>query len=143
LNRLFVNSEIDFSMSYGPTFASEHIARGEFPPTVRTFVLREGTIANYSFLAIPFNAPNPAGALAVINEFMSPRHAIARSRAIGGLFPLSLGDLSQQERAAIEAVPSGPATLSREVLGAHRIAEADATYLERFERDWRRDVLRR
>ena len=143
LDRLFVNSEIDFSMSYGPTFASENIARGEFPPTVRTFVLREGTIANYSFLAIPFNAPNPAGALAVINEFMSPRHAMARSRAIGGLFPLPLSDLSAADRAAVEALPSGPATLPLEVLAAHRIAEADATYLERFERDWRREVLRR
>ena len=65
-------------MNYSPTFASEKIARGEFPATVRTFVLEEGTTANYSFLAVPFNAPNPAGAIAVINTFMSPAHALAR-----------------------------------------------------------------
>lgn len=35
LDRLFVNHEVDFAMSYGPAFASERIARGEYPPTVR------------------------------------------------------------------------------------------------------------
>ncbi|HMX29212.1 MAG TPA: ABC transporter substrate-binding protein, partial [Blastocatellia bacterium] len=60
-DRLFANSEIDFTMSYGPSFASERIARGAYPATVRTFVFDEGTIGNYSYLAIPFNAANPAG----------------------------------------------------------------------------------
>src|SRR4029450_10664935 len=88
LDRLFVNGEIDFSMNYSPTFGSDKIAGGEFPASVRTFVPNDGTISDYSFLAIPFNAPNPAGALAVINTFMSPTHAIMRGRATGGLFPL-------------------------------------------------------
>ena len=59
-------------MSYGPSFASERIARGEYPATARTFVFDEGTIGNYSYLAVPFNADNPAGALVVINHLMSP-----------------------------------------------------------------------
>jgi len=37
LNRLFVNGEIDFSMSYGPAFASERIARASFrQPSARS-----------------------------------------------------------------------------------------------------------
>jgi putative spermidine/putrescine transport system substrate-binding protein len=142
-DRLFVNGEIDFSMNYAPAFASEKIARGEFPASVRTFVLDEGTLSNYSFLAIPFNAPNPAGALAVINHFMSPAHALAHARALGGLFPLLADRLSPVERAAVDALPRGPATLPPELLARKRIPEADAEYLERFERDWRAEVLRR
>jgi putative spermidine/putrescine transport system substrate-binding protein len=143
LDRLFVNGEIDFSMNYSPTFASDKIARGEFPESVRTFVPNDGTISDYSFLAIPFNAPNPAGALAVINTFMSPTHAVMRARAMGGLFPLQLDSLSAAERDAVEALPRGPATLPLTTLAARRIQDAYAEYVDRFERDWRTEVLQR
>ena len=143
LDRLFVNGEIDFSMNYSPTFASDKIARGEFPASVRTFVPNDGTISDYSFLAIPFNAPNPAGALAVINTFMSPTHAIMRARAMGGLFPLQLDRLSATERDAVEALPRGPATLPLTTLATRRIQDAYAEYVDRFERDWRTEVLQR
>jgi putative spermidine/putrescine transport system substrate-binding protein len=143
LDRMFVNGEIDFSMNYSPTFASDKIARGEFPATVRTFVPKEGTISDYSFLAIPFNAPNPAGALTVINTFMSPSHAIARARAMGGLFPLRSEHLSAAERDAVEALPRGAATLPLSELATHRIRDAHAEYVDRFEKDWRTEVLQR
>jgi putative spermidine/putrescine transport system substrate-binding protein len=143
LDRLFANGEIDFSMSYSPTFASDKIARGEFPASVRTFVPEEGTIADYSFLAVPFNAPNPAGALAVINVFMSPAHALMRARAVGGLFPLRLDNLSASERNAAEGLPRAAATLPLSTLVARRIQEAHADYVDRFERDWRLEVLQR
>ena len=143
LDRLFVNGEIDFSMNYSPTFASDKIARGEFPASVRTFVPNDGTISDYSFLAIPFNAPSPAGALAVINTFMSPTHAIMRARAMGGLFPLRLDRLSATERDAVEALPRGPATLPLTTLATRRIQDAYAEYVDRFERDWRTEVLQR
>jgi putative spermidine/putrescine transport system substrate-binding protein len=140
-DRLFINNEIDFPMSYGPSFASERIARGEYPPTVRTFIFEEGTIGNYSFLAIPFNASNTAGALVVANELMSPAHAIAQGRAMGSLFPLRLDRLSEVERAAAQALPRGPATLSIDDLSRGQLAEPHARYLERLEKDWREKVL--
>lgn len=143
LDRLFVNHEVDFSMSYGPTFASERIARGEFPATTRTFVFDEGTVFNYSFLAIPFNAANPVAALVTINEFLSVDHALARVEALGGLLPFDPSRLTADVRAAAAALPLGPATLPLEFLAARRVPEADAEYLVRFERDWQREVLRR
>jgi putative spermidine/putrescine transport system substrate-binding protein len=141
-DRLFVNNEIDFTMSYGPSFASERIARGEYPPTTRTFVFDGGTIANYSYLAIPFNASNAAGALVVINHLMSPAHALDQGRALGSLFPLMPESLTPAERAAMEALPRGIATLSVAELTQHQISELDAQCLERLEKDWREKVLR-
>jgi len=129
-------------MNYRPPFASEKIGRGEFPPTTRTVGLEEGTIFNYSFLAVPFNAANPAGALVVINYFLSPEHALARSRMLGGLFPQRLDGLAPDVRAAVEALTHDPATLPIDWLASHRIAEGDAEYLIRFEKDWQRGVLR-
>ncbi len=140
-DRLFINNEIDFTMSYGPSFASERIARGEYPPTVRTFVFEEGTIGNYSFLAIPFNASNAAGGLVVANELMSPAHAIAQGRALGSLFPLRLDRLSESDRAAAQALPRGPATLSIDDLWRRQLPEPEVDFLERLEKDWREKVL--
>ena len=141
-DRLFANNEIDFTMSYGPSFASERIARGEYPPTARTFVFEEGTLGNYSYLAIPFNAANAAGALVIANHLMSPAHALEQGRALGSLFPLLRESLTPADRAAADALPLGPATLSIEELARHPLPEPDAQYLERLEKDWREKVLR-
>lgn len=141
-DRLFANSEIDFTMSYGPSFASERIARGEYPPTTRTFVFEEGTLGNYSYLAIPFNSANPAGALVVINQLMSPAQALAEGRALGSLFPLLPDNLTPEERAAAASLPLGPATLSAAELARHQLSEPEAQSLERLERDWREKVLK-
>ncbi|MDQ3012047.1 MAG: ABC transporter substrate-binding protein [Acidobacteriota bacterium] len=141
-DRLFANSEIDFTMSYGPSFASERIARGEYPPTTRTFVFDEGTIGNYSYLAVPFNASNAAGALVVINHLMSPAHTLEQGRELGSLFPLLLESLTSAERTAAEALPMGPATLPVAELARHQLSEPDTQYPERLEKDWREKVLR-
>jgi len=141
-DRLFANSEIDLTMNYGPSFASERIARGEYPPTTRTFVFDEGTIGNYSYLAIPFNADATAGALVVINHLMSPAHALEQGRALGSLFPMSLESLMPADRAAAEALPLGPATLPVAELARRQLPEPDTQYLERLEKDWREKVLR-
>jgi putative spermidine/putrescine transport system substrate-binding protein len=142
-DRLFANNELDFSMNYGPSFASERIARGEFPPTTRTFVFDSGTIGNYSFLGIPFNASNVAGALVVINHLMSPEQSIDQSKTLGTLFPLRLDTLSPEQRAAVNALPRGAATLSIEELANHQLPEPDAQYLERLEKDWMEKVLKK
>lgn len=142
-DRLFVNNEIDFTMNYGPSFASERIARGEYPATVRTFVFDEGTIGNYSFLGVPFNAANTAGAMVVINHLMSLELAVEQGKALGTLFPMDLARLAPEDRAMVEALPLGPATLSIAELAAHQLPEPDVAYLERLERDWMEKVLRR
>ncbi len=56
LDQLFVDGEVTFAMSYSPTSAAVNIASGKWPKTARTFYLDAGTIANTSYVAIPFNA---------------------------------------------------------------------------------------
>ncbi len=141
MNRLFANGEIEFTMSYGPTFASEAIKRNEFPLTVRTFVLDEGTIKNYSFLTVPFNASNAAGSLVVINYFMSHEFQIMQAKSLGSIYPHDLSKLTEAERSAVESLPRGEATLSTAELAEHAVPEADSTYLEKLEKDWRTQVL--
>ncbi len=141
LDRLFANNEVDFSFAYGANFASDRIKRGEYPPTVRTFVFDSGTIGNYNFLTIPFNAENPAGALVVINYFMSPKFQIEQAKQIGSVYPHKLDALSDTEKQSVAQLPRGEATLSDAELQLRLIPEADSEYLERLEKDWRERVL--
>ncbi len=141
-DRLFANGEIDFAMNYNPNFASRRIELGEYPPSVRTFVFEDGTLGNYNFLAIPFNAANLAGALAVINHLMSFESAVAASEALRIPFPLRPDGWTPGQRARIEALARGPATLPDDVLGAARLPEPDSRYLDRLEKDWLEKVLR-
>jgi len=141
LDRLFANGEIDFSMNYGPSFASQHIARGDFPQTTRTFVFDQGTIGNHSYLAVPFNASNPAGALVVINFLMSPEHELDQMRVLGDIPPLVPERLSVQDRKDAESSIPGPATLSMSELQTHQLPEPDAEYTRRFQQDWAKKVL--
>jgi putative spermidine/putrescine transport system substrate-binding protein len=141
LDKLFANAEVDFAYNYGANFASERIKRGEYPPTVRTFVFDAGTISNYNYLTIPFNAANPAGALVVINYLMSPEYQIAQSRALGSVYPHKLDALTAEEKQLVSGLERGAATLSAEELAAHAVPEADSEYLERLEKDWREKVL--
>jgi putative spermidine/putrescine transport system substrate-binding protein len=141
LNRLFANGEVDFTMSYGPSFASEHIARGDFPPTTRTFVFDEGTIGNYSFLAIPFNAANIVGALVVTNFLMSPEQELDQARSLDNIFALAPERLTPAEQRSAESLPRGAATLSAAELTSHELPEPDAEYSRRLQDDWIRKVL--
>jgi len=142
LDRLFANSEIDFTMSYGPYFAVQRIRRGEFPPSTRTFVPRGGTIGNYSFLAIPFNAANVPAALVLINELMSFDRQLDMAKVLDDPFPQQLDRLTAEQRAAVEAIPRGPAALPDAVLASHYLPEPDAVYLDRLEKEWMEKVLR-
>lgn len=141
LDGLFANREVDFSFAYGANFASDRIKRGEFPPTARTFVLDEGTIGNYSFLTIPFNATNPTGALVVVNYLMSPEFQIEQAKTLGTVYPHKLDNLSEQQRMKVSELERGAATLSVAELDSHSVAEADSEYLVRLEKDWRERVL--
>lgn len=142
LDRLFANNEVDFTMSYGPYFAVQRIRRGEFPSSTRTFLLRGGTIGNYSFLAIPFNASSVPAALVLINDLLSFERQLEMSRVLGDPFPQHPGRLTVEQRAAIEAIPRGPAGLPEAVLASHYLPEPDAVYIDRLEEEWMEKVLR-
>ena len=116
---------------------------GEFPATARTFVFDRGTVGNYSYLAVPFNAANPAGALVTINNLISVEQALGLSRVQESGFPIAAARLTPEDLAKVRALPRGPATLSDEELAAHFVQEPDAGYLTRLEQDWMEKVLRR
>ncbi|KAF5029701.1 Protein YnjB [anaerobic digester metagenome] len=145
LDTLFARGEIDMGLSYHPAHAQMKILEKTYPDTVRTFVMQEGTISNTHFTAVPFNAPNKAGAMVVADFLMSPEAQLSKYLPAnwGDLPALDMKRLPADMAAAFAAVDLGAATLTADVLAAAAVPEIPSDYLELLEKDWESNVLDR
>ncbi len=142
---LFANGEVLLDMAYNPAEASSLITQGRYPDKTRTFVFDEGTIANTHYVAIPYNSPHKAAAMVVANFLLSPAAQLSKAD------PQGWGDLPVLDPALLPAdwqqkfndMPRGPATLTDEVLAAHRLPELPATWISAIEKAWEANVLER
>jgi putative spermidine/putrescine transport system substrate-binding protein len=143
LDTLFARGEVALGMSYHPPHAQNMIMQGSYPDTVKTFFLDDGTIYNTHFTAIPFNAPNKAGAMVLADFLISVDAQLSKYHPdIWGDFPaLDLDRLTSADRDRFEAVDLGPATLAPDRLAAVAVPEIPAAYLEALEQDWKTHVL--
>ncbi|MGB3225337.1 MAG: ABC transporter substrate-binding protein [Desulforhopalus sp.] len=144
MNTLFADGQIDFSFSYHQGEASRNILDGLFPDTVRTFVFKEGTIANTHFVAIPYNAQDKAAAMVAANFLLSPVAQLEKAIPdVWGDFPAitptKLPELWQEK---FKALPRGPATLGDAELQSHQLPEPPSKILVQLEKGWVEHVLK-
>jgi putative thiamine transport system substrate-binding protein len=137
LGQLLADGEIDIAFSFNPGRASAAIADGELQDSVRTFVFDNGTIGNASFLSIPYNAANTAGALVLANLIIDPEiQALAQDPAVMGFQTvLGMDLLTDEDRARFEALELGVATLSPAEMG-NALLEPHPTWMTRIAEDW-------
>ncbi|WP_318505566.1 ABC transporter substrate-binding protein [Bacillus sp. T3] len=138
LDQLYKNGEVWMTMGYDEAGASNLIASGEFPKTTKTFVLEKGTLSNTHFLTVPFNSPNPSGALVLINYLLSPDAQLAKMdlKYWGENTSLSVERLPEKYKQKLTQIDRGSATLPEEELMKHRIPEIGADYVQLLERGW-------
>ena len=137
LRRLLADREIELAFSFNPAEASSAIARKELPASVRTYVLKDGTLGNVSFLGIPFNAAHKAGAMVLADFLLSPEaQARKQDPAVwGSTTVLAMAKLAPEDRARFARIDLGPATLGPEDLGKP-LAEPHPSWTERLEEAW-------
>jgi putative spermidine/putrescine transport system substrate-binding protein len=145
LDTLFARGEVDLNMSYHPPHAQKNILQGSYPGSVRTYVMKEGSLSNVHFTAIPFNAPNKAGAMVVANFLLLPEVQLSKFEpANWGDFPaIAVDRLPDEWRERFAAVDLGPATLAPELLASVAVPEIPPAWLEALESGWEREVLGR
>lgn len=143
MKRLLADREIFISLSFNPAEASNAIATGELPETIRTYVHREGTIGNTHFLAIPFNSSAKEGAMVLANFLLSPEAQARKSdpSVWGDPTVLSLAKLSTEQRLLFDEIPRGVATLGAEELGTV-LLEPHASWVDAIEKEWLRRYSR-
>ena len=145
LDQLFADGEVSFTMSYNTNAASQAIARGTYPKSVRSYLLDAGTIANTHYQTIPFNAANKEAALVLANFLESPAAQIEKAKVeVWGDSPVvDPNKLPAADKATLTALPRGEATLPDAVLAAKALPELQATYLLRIDKDWMANVLKK
>ncbi len=143
LETLFERGEVLINMSYHQANAQCKILEGRYKNTVRTFVMEDGSIYNTHFTAIPFNAPNRAGALVLANFLLSSEAQLSKNNPAnwGDFTALDLARLSEAERKKFESLDLGAATLPLAVLSRFAVPEIPSDYLGYLENDWEKLVL--
>ncbi|GAB4442082.1 MAG: ABC transporter substrate-binding protein [Anaerolineae bacterium] len=143
MDDLLANREIAFNMNYDPAHASTNIKAGIYPNTIRTFVFDTGTLSNNNYVAIPFNAANPAGAMVVANYLISPEFQLlmANPDRWGWLMTVDPRRLPAEAQATLAGFQLGPATLPADVLAESALPEANADWVTAIEQGWVENVL--
>ncbi|MFM7345112.1 MAG: ABC transporter substrate-binding protein [Tagaea sp.] len=140
---LMNDGEIDLMISFNPAEAAVSIANNLLPATARATGLAGGTIANTSFVSIPFNAANPEAAMAVA-DFLLSAEAQARMsdpRHLGNPSVLDIERLPPEQRRHFRELPAIPGMPTPAELG-RALPEPHPTWMTRLTADWERRVLR-
>ena len=136
--QLLQDGEIDITLSFHSGEAASAAAEGLLPESVRVFGLKEGTIANSHFVAIPYNARAKAGAEVVANFLMTPE-AQARKQDPsywGDDTVLDLAALTAEEQARFAAIPRAPQSPDPAALGP-ALPEPHPSWMVAIEEAWR------
>ena len=141
VDAMFADGELVMSMSYSPFGVATGIDNGTYTETTQTFVFDNGTIGNTNYMAIGFNSPNKAGAMAVINAIISGDIQLTQYAQLRELPVVAAEKLNETEKAAFDAVDLGQGVLSQAELLAHRLPEMPASLVPIIEQIWLNEVV--
>lgn len=135
--QLLNDGEIDVHMSFDPASAAAAIRDGLLPETVRVHVPQAGSIGNVSFVAIPYNAANMAGAKVVANTLLDPevQARMQNIEVLGSFSVLDPARLDDKARAAFAELPTDPALPALDQLGPV-LPEPHADWMTRLTAEW-------
>ncbi len=112
VEKLYADGEISAFLTYGPGAIGPQVTDGVFPDSTREAVLSVGNISNVSFVTIPANAADQAGALVLANVLQDPEVQLGVYQA-AGVYPVV--DIERLEPGASGAVRPG----GDQPVGAH------------------------
>ncbi|MGI8413360.1 MAG: ABC transporter substrate-binding protein, partial [Solirubrobacteraceae bacterium] len=141
LDQLFSDGQVDFAMSYNPSFVFANIQKGAFPKSSRPLIIGPGALVNTSYVTIPADAAHVAGALVLANILLDPRiQAIMAdpAKGLGSPTVLDKSRLSTRQRARFQGSAS-PYVLSH---FGHSIEDGPSKILMPIEDRWQREILR-
>ncbi|MAU11878.1 MAG: ABC transporter substrate-binding protein [Anaerolineaceae bacterium] len=143
MDSMLANQEIAFNMGYGPANAANNILQGIYPESIRTFVFDTGTISNNNFVAIPFNATNPAGAMVIANYMLSEEFQLKMvdPELWAWQSPISPTVYSDEFQEAVDNMELHPAMLPSTVLAAAALPEPNGDWVTAIEAGWIENVL--
>lgn len=143
LDNMYADGEVLITMNYTPFHIATKIREGSFPKSSESFMFEKGTIGNTHFLAIPFNAPNKAAALVVIDHILSPEIQVTKyDPKIWGDLPVTDPNLlTDTQKELFGEVSLGEGVIPQEILLENRLPEMKAELVPIIEEIWREEIL--
>lgn len=143
LDNMYADGEVLITMNYTPFHIATKIEEGTFAKTSESFMFDKGTIGNTHFLAIPFNSPNKAAALVVINHILSPEVQVTKyDPKVWGDLPVTDPSLLTEDQSKLfEDVNIGEGVIPQNELLEKRLPEMRAELVPIIEEIWREEIL--
>jgi len=143
MHQLFVNGEINFTMSNNDAEVDNKILEGFFPESAKAYALETGTIQNSHYLGIPANASQKAGAMVVSNVMISPeaQYRKARPDVWGDGTVLAKNKLPDKWQSKFSDIPQRSHAPPRDSLQAKALQELAPEYMIRLHEDFRTEVI--
>ena len=125
-----------------PGTAAGLVEIGRFPDSTSTFVFKEGTLGNTSYIGIPNNAANSAGAKVLANLLLSPEAQAEKAiPAVWGYDPAIDITRAGAKMELFDAIPTHPALEPIRDRGSYVLPELAADWNTALEEGWRTYVL--
>jgi len=141
VDTMFADGELVLDMSYSPYSVSIGIDQGIYSDTTHTFIFDNGTIGNTNYIAIAYDSPNKAGAMAVINAILSADLQVSQYATLRELPVVSFDKLSAEEQDAFDSADMGQGVLPQDELLSHRLPEMPAKLIPVIEKIWLDEVV--
>lgn len=143
MHQLFVNGELNFTMSNNDTEVDNKMLEGLFPKTARAYLWEKGTIQNSHYLGIPINSTHKAAAMVVNNFLISPeaQYRKARPDVWGDGTVLAKQKLPENWQSKFTNIPKRRYAPPRDSLQAHALQELAPEYMIRLHEDFRTEVI--
>ena len=141
LDNMFADGEIVLNMTYDAYATALNIESGTYTDTTETFQFDKGTIGNTNFMAVAANSGNKAGAMVAINEMLSPEIQADRYEQLRVIPVLDNSKLSEEQKAAFDAVDLGEGVIPQDELLSKRLPEMPAELVPIIEEIWTEEVV--
>ena len=139
LEKLYANGEISAYFNYGALASFANVKTGLFPTSTRVAAFKEGMIGNISYVSIPYNSPNKAGAQVIANIMESP--AAQLKMQVDGVIGSPAIDMSKTPLSGqYRSLPIHPSSVSPAVLAKNANPELTAAWLKAIDAGWIKDV---
>lgn len=145
MHQLFVNKELNFTMSNNEAEIDNKMLEGLFPSSARAYLLEPGTIQNSHYVGIPANSAHKAGAMVVSNFLISPeaQYRKARPDIWGDGTVLAIPALPDRWASKFNHIPKRRYTPSEDSLQSHALRELAPEYMIRLYEDFRTEVIQK
>lgn len=136
---------MDFAFVQNKAGIAAEVRSGQLPKTARVYVFKGGTIANFHYVALPYNARNQAGAMVLANLLLDPKLQLKKLSGDmwGDGLAINPARVSKAYQARVgQTLRPGSYTLDPVQLSKNAIGDVPAEYDQRVQNGFKDRFLR-